>query len=162
MNFGAIGQILLLLAIANGAPILATRVLGERMARPLDGGAVFLDGRPLFGQSKTLRGVTASLAATALGAHLLALPWALGGAIAALAMLGDLTSSFLKRRSARASSARALGLDQIPESLFPALYAGAGMSLHMMDVVVVVTIFFAGALVVSRLLYALSIRERPY
>ena len=49
--------------MANGTPILAKALLGDRLARPFDGGAVFVDGRPLFGLTKTIRGILVSLVA---------------------------------------------------------------------------------------------------
>lgn len=162
MNIPAIGRILLLLAVANGAPVLAQRVLGPRLARPVDGGALFTDGRPVLGRSKTLRGLAASLATTAMAAPLLGLSATTGAGVAALAMAGDLASSFVKRRLGLAPSAQALGLDQIPESLLPALYAATLAPLSVADVALVVLCFFAAELMLSRLLYALRIREQPY
>lgn len=162
MNIPAIGRILLLLAVANGAPVLAQRVLGPRFARPVDGGALFTDGRPVLGRSKTLRGLAASLATTAMAAPLLGLSATTGAGVAALAMAGDLASSFVKRRLGLAPSAQALGLDQIPESLLPALYAATLAPLSVADVALVVLCFFAAELMLSRLLYALRIREQPY
>lgn len=162
MTPGLLLHVLLLVAVANGAPILATRFMGARLSSPVDGGALFVDGRPLLGRSKTLRGLVASLAATALFAQLMGLSATNGAVIAALAMAGDLFSSFLKRRLAFPPSAQALGLDQIPESLLPALYAVARMSLSAADAAILVGLFFFGELFLSRLLYALGVREQPY
>ena len=50
-------QLLILLMLANGIPVVAKKVLGERFACPLDRGVEFVDGRPLIGRSKTRRGV---------------------------------------------------------------------------------------------------------
>ena len=58
-------EFLLLLAIANGTPVVIKRLLGDFLAHPLDGGRTFVDGRPLFGSSKTIRGVATSMVATA-------------------------------------------------------------------------------------------------
>lgn len=54
-------KILVLLVIANGAPIIANRVLAKRLNQPIDGGLVLKDGRALFGPSKTARCIAASL-----------------------------------------------------------------------------------------------------
>ena len=114
-------KLLVLLAVANGTPVLAKSLLGDRLARPLDGGAILGDGRPLFGPSKTILGVVLALIATPLAAALMGLSWQLGVVLAALAVAGDLLSSFVKRRMGLASSSMAIGLDQIPESLLPLL-----------------------------------------
>jgi CDP-2,3-bis-(O-geranylgeranyl)-sn-glycerol synthase len=155
-------QLLILLAVANGTPVLAKKVLGDRLARPLDGGTVFVDGRPLFGPAKTIRGIVLALLTTPLAAGLMGLPWQLGALVAALAIAGDLFSSFVKRRMGLPSSSMAIGLDQIPESLFPLLAARLFVPVSFLDVIVGVAIFFAGELVLSRILFQLNLRDRPY
>ena len=77
-------------------------------------------------------------------------------------MTGDLLSSFTKRRLALKPSSRATGLDQIPESLVPALMCWHELSLTVADVVAVVGLFFFGEIVLSRLLFRMHIRDRPY
>ena len=155
-------QLLLLLIVANGTPVLARKLLGEVLAYPLDGGKTFLDGRPIFGSSKTIRGIATSVVATTASASLLGLTFTTGLLIAAMSMGGDLVSSFLKRRLGYLSSSRALGLDQIPEALFPAVVCKDLLGLSMVDVVLVVTLFTLGEILLSRLLFKLHIRERPY
>ena len=162
MQIFLILQLLILLAVANGTPVLAKTILGDRLARPLDGGTVFVDGRPLFGPAKTIRGIVLALLATPLAAALMGLPWRLGALVAALAIAGDLFSSFVKRRLGLPSSSMALGLDQIPESLFPLLAARLLVPVSFLDVIVGVAIFFAGELVLSRILFHLNLRDRPY
>ncbi len=155
-------QLLMLLAVANGTPVIAKRLLGRRFAAPLDGGLSFFDGRPLFGASKTLRGIAVSIPATALAAPLFGLDMQIGAIIGASSMAGDLLSSFLKRRLNLAPSQQALGLDQVPESLFPLLACRAALSLSALDIAAGVVLFFVGELLLSRLLYRLHIRDRPY
>jgi CDP-2,3-bis-(O-geranylgeranyl)-sn-glycerol synthase len=111
-----IARLVLLLAIANGAPVLAKKLLGNLCAAPLDGGMSFFDGRPLFGTSKTLRGIVLSVLATPLGAPLVGLDWKVGTMTATGAMAGDLFSSFVKRRLSLPPSSMAIGLDQIPDA----------------------------------------------
>jgi hypothetical protein len=41
-------QLLILLVVANGAAVVAKKLLGVAFARPLDGGARFVDGQPIF------------------------------------------------------------------------------------------------------------------
>jgi CDP-2,3-bis-(O-geranylgeranyl)-sn-glycerol synthase len=162
MHLTLILELLILLAVANGTPVFAKKLLGDRFAQPLDGGSLFADGRPLFGPSKTVRGLLLSILATAAAAALLGLGWQVGAIVGAVAMAGDLASSFVKRRLALPPSSRATGLDQIPESLFPLLAASALLPLGALDIVVATLAFFLGEIVLSRLLYKWRIRDRPY
>ena len=158
----AASQLLFLLLICNGAPVIARNLLGTRWARPLDGGRNFVDGRPWLGSSKTLRGILAALLAGALGAPLLGLPVLTGVLAAAAAMAGDLLSSFTKRRLGLEPSAMAIGLDQVPEALLPALLVGHQLGLTVGWGMVVVLAFLVLELLLSRLLFALNIRKRPW
>ena len=153
---------LILLSLANGSPLIAKRILGEIFARPLDGNVQFVDGRPLLGPSKTIRGIVVSLLVTALGAPLLGLPIWIGLLVAAAAMAGDLLSSFLKRRLGLAASSKATGLDQIPESLFPLLACRSVLSLTAIDIAAGCAVFFVGELLLSKLFFRLRLRDRPY
>lgn len=156
-----IGQILSLLVVANGAPIIARDLLGKRGDWPLDFGWLFFDGRPLLGPSKTIRGVVAAIGATGCAARLFGDDFATGAYVGLLAMVGDLLSSFLKRRLGIASSGRALGLDQGLEALVPLLAMQAPWALRLFDMVAIIVMFFIVDVVLSRLLYKLHIRERP-
>jgi CDP-2,3-bis-(O-geranylgeranyl)-sn-glycerol synthase len=109
-----------------------------------------------------VRGIVLSLIMTLLCAPALGLDWNVGALVGAMAMVGDLFSSFLKRRMNLPASSQALGLDQIPESLFPLLAASPSFALSVSDVALGVLIFFVGELLVSRVLYFLNIRKRPY
>jgi CDP-2,3-bis-(O-geranylgeranyl)-sn-glycerol synthase len=90
------------------------------------------------------------------------LEWKTGLVVATMAMVGDLLSSFLKRRLDLPPSSRATGLDQIPECLFPALACRSTLGLTVLDILFVVLIFFVGEIVLSRLLFQWRIRNRPY
>lgn len=155
-------KLLALLAIANGAPLLGRTVLRHRWGTPLDGGVQLPDGRPLFGPSKTIRGVLLALVVTPIAAVLLGLDAVTGAAIGGCAMLGDLSSSFIKRRLRMAPSSQALGLDQVPESLFPLLAVRARLGLTGAEIAGLVIAFVILDLLLSRLLYRLRLRERPY
>ena len=50
-------QLLILLMLANGTPVIAEKMLGGDYSYPLDGNLTFADGQPVFGRSKTIRGV---------------------------------------------------------------------------------------------------------
>ena len=161
MDWPIILAILFLLLIANGAPIVAREILGKRFARPVDGGAVLGDGRRLFGPTKTVRGIVAAIAATGLIAPMVGITFISGILLAFGAMIGDLMSSFIKRRLGMASSDSALGLDQGLEALLPALLLHRHFSLNLVDVLIIGAVFFALNLLISRLLYWLNIRKHP-
>lgn len=82
--------------VANAAPL----VFGG--GRPLDGGRNFLDGQPIFGSHKTVRGLVAGIVAgSVLGAAESLFDSRLfvaGFMIAIGAVLGDLLGAFVKRR----------------------------------------------------------------
>jgi hypothetical protein len=158
----AILRTLLLLGIANGTPVLAKKLLKDRFAAPLDAGMKLGDGQPLFGASKTARGLVVSIAATTLAAGLLGLDWSTGAIFAAASMGGDLMSSFIKRRLGLALHAQALGLDQIPEALLPMLLLPTTLHLSAADIAVTVAAFVILELALSWLLFRLHIRDRPY
>lgn len=157
-----IAKLLVLLTVANGTPVIAAKILGNNSALPLDGNVTLSDGRPLFGSSKTLRGVLLSILLTTACAPLIGLDWKVGSVVALTAMIGDLFSSFVKRRLGMDNSSQFTGLDQIPEFLLPLLVCMFLLPLTALDVVIATVIFFVGALIVSRILFKLNIRERPY
>jgi CDP-2,3-bis-(O-geranylgeranyl)-sn-glycerol synthase len=123
---------------------------------------LFADGRPWFGPSKTIRGIAFAVLATMAAATLLGLGWKVGALIGTVAMASDLLSSFAKRRLGLPPSSKAIGLDQIPESLFPLLAARLLLPLGALDIAIATMLFFAGELLLSRLLYKWHVRDRPY
>ena len=157
-----VAQLLALLILVNGTPVIAAKILGTVFAHPLDGGTTLADGQPLFGHSKTVRGVVLSIVVTTLGAPWIGLDWTVGLLVSTTTMIGDLFSSFTKRRMNLAPSSMALGLDQIPESLLPAIACRWVLPITVLDIVLVTALFFVGELVASRALYAFKIRDRPY
>jgi len=162
MNIEIISSVLIVLGAANGAPILAARILDERFARPVDGGRLAADGSPWLGPSKTWRGIGS--------AYLLAMPIALylgfslftAFSLAGLSMCGDLASSFIKRRRGMLSSSRAIGLDQVPEAGLPILFLWTKADITVMEGVVIVMLFIAAEVLLSKVLFYLHIRKRPY
>lgn len=146
-------QLLTLIITANGAPVLARLLFGDKWNTAIDLGAAWIDHHPLFGTSKTWRGMAAALLATAILALFLGYSVQIGIQIAAYAIIGDLLSSFIKRRFAIPVSATALLLDQVPESLFPALLMMPIFCLHLVSIVWLVIIFTVVDLVVTYFLY---------
>ncbi len=157
-----IAQLLALLTVANGAPVLGAKIFGDAFALPVDGNVTFLDGRPLFGPAKTLRGVMLSILVTTAFAPLIGLEWKVGALVASMAMIGDLFSSFLKRRLGLFASSQFSGLDQIPESLLPLISSRLLLPVTIVDIVLATLMFWIGAIALSRVLFKLRIRDRPY
>ncbi|ODR95913.1 hypothetical protein AUC70_03385 [Methyloceanibacter stevinii] len=155
-------QLLTLVVVANAVPVFAKRCFGPATAWPLDGGLVLSDGQPLLGASKTIRGILLSMVLTPVVAMLIGLSWQVGVVVAFSAMAGDLVSSFLKRRMGLRASDQAIGLDQIPESLLPLLAARWLLPVTTVDILVGTALFIVGSLVVSRLLFRLNMRDKPY
>jgi len=154
--------LLLLLIVANGAPLVASRLLGRRLASPVDGGCRWRDGRPLLGPSKTWRGLVVGALACAMLAVLLGYGFYFGLLYGVLALAGDLLSSFLKRRLGLAASARAIGLDQLPEAVLPMLMAWWVLGLGILQAALVVAVFALLNICLSPLLYRLGIRRQPH
>ncbi|AEJ00821.1 protein of unknown function DUF46 [Nitrosomonas sp. Is79A3] len=146
----------------NGAPILLTKLLGQRFSCPIDCNRVFSDGRPILGPSKTFRGLISALLVSVLIGSIFAIPLHTSLLFGALSMMGDMTTSFIKRRLSLVSSSMALGLDQIPESLFPLLGCNDLLGISVEQIVVVVVAFFLIDLILSQLLFWLRIRKTPY
>ncbi len=158
----AIARLLILLTLANGAPVVAKLILDKHFSRPLDLDKKFIDGKPLLGPTKTIRGLLLAIAVTAAAAPLLGMGFEIGLLVGAAAMAGDLFSSFVKRRLGRPPSSRATGLDQIPEALFPLLACRAALALSALDILAVCAIFFVGEILLSRLLFRFHLRDQPH
>ncbi|WAK00233.1 CDP-archaeol synthase [Methylobacter sp. YRD-M1] len=157
-----INKTVLLLLVANGAPVLARHWLKDRFRLPVDMGLKLSDGRALFGYSKTWRGIIASAIVTSLVAAVLGMP-ALDGAVFGLAaMSGDLLASFIKRRQGYAESSRVRSIDTIPESIMPALALHEQLGLNVTDILAVAFTFFLLDVFLSPVLYRLHIKNRPY
>ena len=146
----------------NGAPILLAKLAGNRFDCPIDGNQLFFDGKPVLGSSKTFRGLISALLMSILLGSIFTIPLLTSLLFGMLSMAGDLTSSFIKRRMGLASSSMALGLDQIPESLFPLLGCKVLLGISMEQIVFVVLIFFVMELVLSWILFLFKIRKTPY
>ncbi len=155
-------NVLLLLSIANGMPVLASNIFRARFSWPVDFGINFYNKYPLFGYSKTWRGVFASVFTTSLLAPLFGLSIYNGALFGILVMTGDLSASFIKRRLGYTESSRFRIIDIIPESLLPVLVLHKQLELTMMDGIISIALFFILEVVLSPLLYRLHIRKRPY
>ena len=146
----------ILLSLANAAPYLVALAMGPMLAHPLDGGRRWRDGRPLFGATKTWRGLCAALILTPPAAVLLGRGWSTGLIIASAAMAGDLLVSFMKRRRGLPSSASVPVLDQVVETLLPALLVRADMGVTWSGLLIAVSVFTVADLMVTPLLKRLG------
>jgi CDP-diglyceride synthetase len=162
MNVKPAAELLLLLSIANGTPVIAKLLFGSKLRGALDGGRKLADGRFVFGPSKTIRGLVLSLAMTAVAGAAIGLALYTGFVIALGAMAGDLMSSFAKRRLGLEASSRATGLDQIPEALLPSLLASIMLPITAGDIAAIVIIFFSSEILLSRIFFWVGLRDRPY
>ncbi|MBX3639375.1 MAG: CDP-archaeol synthase [Nitrosomonas sp.] len=155
-------SLLFLILVANGSPILLRYFMRDTFSYPMDCGYCFVDNKRLLGNAKTWRGLMGSLLITSLSALMIGYDLETGLLVASGAMGGDILSSFLKRRLGIHSSARAPLLDQIPESLVPALLLMQTFQLSVAAVATLVLVFFLLDVTLSRLLYQLGIRKKPY
>lgn len=155
-------DIVFLLLVANGSPILAECLLRKKLSIALDTGLLFTDGQPIFGTSKTVRGIAASIIGTAVAALVIGQSPTIGLVLGTAAMIGDLASSFMKRRLRLAPTSRSTGLDYVPEALLPALVLAAFSDLTAADVVAITAIFVLSAIIISPVLHTFGIRKQPY
>jgi CDP-2,3-bis-(O-geranylgeranyl)-sn-glycerol synthase len=121
---------LLLLMVANSTPVILARILGARYAAPIDANRSLSDGHRLLGSHKTWRGIISGTLAAGIAGTLLARGFATGAVFGALALTGDLVSSFLKRRLGCRSGQSIPLLDQLPEALLPMLVLRGAMALE--------------------------------
>jgi hypothetical protein len=154
-------KLFILILVANGSPVITAKLLGQRLAWPVDFG-MRLWRKPLLGPSKTYRGIVAAMLFTSLCAWPFGIDVRIGLLIAFVAMIGDLLASFTKRRMGIPSSGMAPGLDQIPESLLPLLAVKQMLGLDAATIFLLVLCFIFVELALSRIGYALRIRKRPY
>ncbi len=156
-----VSAVLFFLFLVNGLPPIVSIIVRDRYSLPVDGGILWFDKRPIFGSHKTIRGIAAGTAGGILAFPFLGIAWWLAGIAALLAMLGDLFSSFIKRRSTLVSGAEAVFLDQIFEALFPLLFLNQYLFLDLRQNILILVIFITTAYWSSRLWLHLTARPLP-
>ena len=114
-------KLLVLLWLVNFVPPFLALIFESKWNWPVDRGYRCPDGRLLFGSHKTIRGALGGIISGGVICLALGFPLWFGLAAGFLSMLGDLFSSFVKRRFSFSSGDAVPGLDQIPEGLFPFL-----------------------------------------
>lgn len=155
-------NILVLLMATNGAPIIVDRIFSSRFTLAVDFGRSLSDGQPIFGTSKTWRGLAAAVILCGAISTWLGYGPGFGLVFGALGMTGDLCSSFVKRRMGLEAGARSPGLDQLPEAFLPSAYAVYTLGLEWWWAVVLALVFMLLAMLVSKPLYWIRIRKRPH
>jgi len=158
MRLWLLGELVLLLVIANATPVIISLLLGNRWNQPLDRGHLFTDGNPFLGSSKTVRGLLGSITACALLAPLFDLSLWQGAGFGTLAMLGDLLSSFSKRRLGLRSGHSAPLLDQLPETLLPLWVMQPVLGAGPVEIAAAIVAFSGIDLLFTRLLFGYQAR----
>lgn len=154
-------KILILLWLINFAPPMVAHLLGERWDTPVDGGYVLRNGTPLLGPHKTRRGVLAGIVTGSLVGWIIGFPAWVAFLSGLLSMLGDLLSSFIKRRFELPAGRVVFGLDQVFEGSLPFVLLAPYALLGPLDVVVLVGLFTLGAHSGSRFFKEVLL-EKPY
>ncbi len=157
----AIIKVVCFLLWVNFLPPLACFFRGRRFKRPLDAGRLWLDGRPIFGAHKTIGGILVSLLGGTAVFFLLGVAWQVAAIATLLAMLGDLLSSFIKRRLVLASGESVVALDQVFESLLPTLYLSTALDLGFGQIAIIVVLFIGVAHLGSAWWSAFTCRPAP-
>lgn len=152
MHFWLVDELLLMLVVTNGAPVLVGVLAGQHWNTPLDGGLIMQDGHRLLGPSKTIRGLIAAILVGTLASPLADLSYTYGASFGCLAMIGDLGSSFLKRRLGYTASCSRPLLDQLPECLLPLLALQPAFASNLPEILTATGAFIAFDLLVTRLL----------
>jgi CDP-2,3-bis-(O-geranylgeranyl)-sn-glycerol synthase len=152
MQFWLVDELLLMLVATNGFPVVVGILAGHRWNTPLDGSLVMQDGYRLLGPSKTIRGLIAAILAGTLASPLADLSYVVGASFGCLAMIGDLGSSYLKRRLGYTASCSRPLLDQLPECLLPLLVLQPIFASNLPEILTATGAFIAFDLLVTRLL----------
>jgi len=154
-------KVLVFLWSVNLAPPLLAHLLEERWGGPLDRGLRFGDGRPLLGPHKTSRRLIAAVATAAVAGPTLGFPLPVSLAAGLLSMLGDLLTSFCKRRLDHPSGGNLPGVDQALEGALPFLVLTPHGGLSPAATLAAILVFSLGAYAGSHLLKDI-LRAQPF
>jgi CDP-2,3-bis-(O-geranylgeranyl)-sn-glycerol synthase len=152
-------HLLVFIIVANASPIMLSRLLGKRLNYPMDFNFILADGFPLLGATKTWRGILAALIITPMFSWIYSYPIMVGIKIALASMLGDMLSSFVKRRLKKPSSTRVLFLDQLPECLLPLLLMQKEFHLSWQMVIIISALFLMIEILLSKVIHKLNIKR---
>lgn len=146
-------------------PPFLSVIMENRWALPLDFNLRFFDGKPVLGSHKTFRGVVGSVAAATITASAFGLTHVEGFFLALLGMLGDVITSFIKRRLDKPSGTIMPVLDQLLEGLLPLLALRYWHEIGTPTFMLILLIFslgaYAGSIFYKEILLAKPIPEYP-
>lgn len=133
-------EIIAFLLWINFLPPLASEILAKRFNQPLDFNIPWIDGSPLLGAHKTIRGIIVALIGSLLFIPILPLPWYSVLVGSSLVLAGDLLTSFSKRRMQREPGQNLPFLDQFLEGFLPLLYFYQAIPLTLLQASIVLAI----------------------
>jgi hypothetical protein len=145
-------KILLLLLVANTAPLIFGVLFPNMRRWPLDNGRRFTDGRPLLGGHKTFWGLFSGIGAAGFISLLTGLPLSKGLLIGLASLLGDLLTSFLKRRLGLVEGETAYLFDHLLEGALPLLLCKPLFSISWSLLLVLLGLFITCGLLGARIL----------
>lgn len=136
-------KILIILIATNAAPLISATLYARRRRRPLDNGRILGDGYRLLGENKTLVGLFSGIGAAGILCFIIGLPLASGLLISGASLLGDLLTSFIKRRLGLAEGETAFFLDHLLEGALP-LWVCKGLFSISWPMVAALLVLFIG------------------
>jgi predicted MPP superfamily phosphohydrolase len=148
-------KLLVILLAANTAPILISAYFPKSRRWPLDRGRRLADGRPLLGAHKTLWGLFGGIGAAGIFGLLMGLPLTVGLMMGLASLLGDLLTSFLKRRLGLVAGESAHLFDYLLEGALPLLLCKYRFSISWSLVLVLLGFFIACGLLGSKMIQRL-------
>ncbi len=138
-------QIVIFLWLINFVPPLLALIFHDKLNRPVDANKTFFDGQPFLGSHKTIRGITGAVVCGGVASHLFSFTIFEGIMIATLSMLGDLITSFFKRRLKKPSGTVIPGVDQFLEAFLPLIFWKHITSISWFWVAIAMALFGIGA-----------------
>ena len=141
--------------VANSTPV----VLGG--GAPVDGGKLWSDCKPILGKNKTIRGCISGILA---GALIGALQGNLIGGLAqgTGAILGDLISSFLKRRSDYAPGSSMPIVDQLDFITFAVILSYPFQATDLVSVLIIMIITVPIHYATNYVAWILKLKKNPW
>ena len=133
---------------------------------PIDCGKSFIDGKPLFGSHKTVRGFISGLAsgilATIALCYLVPYNFFVGVALSIGALIGDLAGSFIKRRLSFPPGKSVPVLDQMTFVVFAVIFAYAVSPIEIEIMLIVFVVTPVCHLVTNLIAYCFGLKTVPW